>query len=136
MNTMQQEFDAVVAHLYAQGRPAKAYTGHYGGKCSYRMEVDGKTLMCAVGCRIPDAVYVPAMDAGEGGLAAHALIASFGRVLPLEISEYHEMFGALQGVHDSDSHEADAFNFKVLERSLQRVANAFGLTFTVPQQGE
>lgn len=133
MNTMQQEFDAVVAHLYAQGRPAKAYTGYSGGKCSYRMEVDGKTLMCAVGCRIPAEVYQPGMDAGEGGLIAAAMIEQFGEVLPEEIGAYREMFGALQGVHDSDSHEADAFDFAVLERSLQRVAERFGLTFTVPE---
>lgn len=132
MNTMQEEFDAVVAHLYAQGRPAKVMTFD-GEKCSYRLEVDGKTLMCAVGCRIPAATYQPEMDAGEGGLAAHALIAMFGSVLPEEIRAYGEMFGDLQDVHDSYYHTEDGFNFEELEIGLKRVARKFGLTFSAPQ---
>lgn len=61
MNTMQEELDAVVQHLYKQGRPAAE-----DGTCKYRT-ADG--LMCAVGCRIPDEAYSPLMDA-DGGFDA------------------------------------------------------------------
>jgi hypothetical protein len=54
MNTMQQEFDAVVAHLYAQGKRAAVL-----GRCKYRSD---EGTMCAVGCRIPNNMYNPAME--------------------------------------------------------------------------
>jgi hypothetical protein len=129
MNTKQFEFDAVVAHLYAQGRPAKAGMN----QCLYRAEYDGKTLSCAVGCRIPDATYEPAMDALDD-TSVDILVEEFGNVLPKEIEEYLPMFERLQSAHDDSSHTvAGGFNLKVLGKRLECIATEFGLNFTNPE---
>lgn len=132
MNTMQQEFDAVVAHLYEQGRPA-VDNGAGFTACWYR-QPDSKN-MCAVGCRIPDEVYRPEMDKADAegnGTGVFNLVDRFRDVLPQEIVEYKAMFAALQGAHDAQSIN-DEFNYEWLEADLQRVANSFGLTFTKPE---
>jgi len=134
MNTMQQEFDAVVAHLYAQGRPAIDRSNPETVACFYRQP--NSTNKCAVGCRIPDAVYTPEMDKStdEGGTSVSSLIKRFGDVLPPEIKEYEEMFSNLQVVHDSCLQNSDGtFNISRLNEELSRVALRFDLTFTVPQ---
>ena len=131
MNTMQEEFDAVVAHLFKQGRPAKDSTSTV---CLYRSE-DGK-LSCAVGCRIPDAVYDPQMDVPDrttGGTVVRSLIERFRDVLPPEIPAYKSMFEALQNVHDSCLLTGDgSFDRIRLGNRLRDVAEEFKLTFTVP----
>lgn len=87
MNTKQFEFDAVVNHLFAQGGPAVSQ----GGGCSYR-NPEGK--MCAVGCRIPDDIYQPAME----GKYLTDLMSQFR--VPEEIAQYSGMFNDLQQMHD------------------------------------
>ncbi len=140
MNTMQQEFDAVVAHLYAQGRPAKqevAADSTSFASCRYR----SGTLSCAVGCRIPDSVYVEDMDKSDsdgGGTSVARLITRFGEVLPPEIKAYEQMFARLQGVHDGGVTDLNgSFKLEYLEQDLREIAKMFELTFTVPtKQGE
>lgn len=78
MNTMQEEFDAVVAHLYKQGKKAMSGKG-----CAYRGE---NGTMCAVGCRIPDEMYDPKME----GQFVFSLPFTFST--PPEISVYNGMF--------------------------------------------
>jgi hypothetical protein len=138
MNTMQQEFDAVVAHLYKQGRPAK--TGETGSDlgfagCRYR----AGTLSCAVGCRIPDAAYTEDMDigTGHGGTNVSILLRRFADVLPPEIKAYKDMFRSLQGVHDIARTNPDGtFKLAYLAEGLQYVADAFSLTFIEPTTQE
>lgn len=115
MNTMQQEFDAVVAHLYAQGKRAAE-----NGRCKYRSN-DG--TMCAVGCRIPNDMYDSSME----GDTVEQLTTEFN--LPEEIYAYREMFKELQLVHDGWIEEG----VKHLDESLPDVARHFRLTFTKPQ---
>lgn len=126
MNTMQQEFDAVVAHLYAQNRPAKSADGE---GCMYR-GVNG--LKCAVGCRIPDDKYNPDMDANIylDGTDVRSLIKHFGSFLPEEIKVYEAMFLRLQYVHDTCRLD-DNGNFQrhFLDGLLVTVAEDSGLTF-------
>jgi hypothetical protein len=134
MNTMQQEFDAVVTHLYTQGKPATDRNSRgVGPGCYYR--ING--LSCAVGCRIPDEIYNPQMDqeAGDGGTGVHALLRRFGYLLPSELSVYVGMFEQLQYVHDTPSNCGADGNFDLakLERNLSNVATKFGLTLTIPQ---
>lgn len=140
MNTMQQEFDAVVLHLFKQGKPAStfhSYPQSNGGyaTCHYRkLETDGTVSMCAVGCRIPDNVYVPQMDGIDApdidgvGTGVAELVKNFGPLLPPEIKAYENMFAALQSAHDSyfDS-------IAMLTGQLELVASKFGLTFTRPE---
>jgi len=126
MNTMQQEFDAVVAHLYKQGRPAMN-----DGACAYR-SMDG--LMCAVGCRIPDAVYTDEME--EKHMAE--LVDKF-EILPMEFYAYQDMFTELQDVHDdwSFGYNAQRYTWEEwLNYKLPILAEEFGLTFARPQHGE
>jgi hypothetical protein len=134
MNTMQYEFDQVVAHLYKQGRPATA-----NGNCLYRAEVDGQTLSCAVGCRIPDDVYVPDMDVATGdcGTGVSGILLRFGDVLPPEIKAYHTMFEHIQSAHDYFSGEASFADWEGsterLDSRLKKIAEIHGLTFTKPE---
>lgn len=134
MNAMQQEFDAVVEHLYKQGRPAKRSDGH---TCLYRTP---SGLSCAVGCRIPDAVYKAEMDDEDAynnqrnGTGIYELLEVFGSELPDEIEAYSTMFSRLQAVHDDCTTTADgSFNLNELTIRLNGVATHFHLTFTKPQ---
>lgn len=125
MNTKQQEFDAVVAHLYKQGRPAKLPGTE---KCFYRDTLSGCT--CAVGCRIPDENYSPEMEQ----LNIFAAIDKAVGNLPPEIYEYRFMFSALQNAHDRCATKADGtFNFNALAKELRRVAKLHDVIFTVPK---
>lgn len=128
MNTKQQEFDAVVAHLYKQGRPAKTEDD----TCMYRAPGG---LSCAVGCRIPDAIYVPEMDKSTDtkGTAVWTIVNRFSDVLPPEIGTYVSMFGELQGIHDGCPTNVDGtFRLDSLEHKLRNAAEIHGLTFTPP----
>ncbi len=51
----QDIFDTVAVHLIEQGEPSVDATG----SCQYRDGVgaNGKMLMCAIGCLIPDEMY-------------------------------------------------------------------------------
>lgn len=122
MNTMQQEFDAVVTHLYKQGRPAVGNDGF----CRYRTE-DG--LKCAVGCRIPDEAYTAEMDSGYG-MHALTLWSKFESELPEEIGEYDEMFMALQRAHD----DWEGNGWEHIEKELEHIASRFNLTYNSPQK--
>jgi hypothetical protein len=121
MNTMQQEFDAVVAHLYTQGKPALYQEG-----CAYRGD---NGTMCAVGCRIPDSMYSSKME----GESATSLLPVFD--LPAEIHEYSAMFQDLQYAHDSHSNRAEDgyFDKTRLSDHLRNIAEKHKLTFTAPQ---
>lgn len=134
MNTMQFEFDAVVNHLYKQGAPASA-SAESGPGCYYRSPTG---LKCAVGCRIPDEIYDPAMDEenGSNGTSVDSLILRFGNILPPEIAAYENMFAELQTAHDwHGSVRADGkFDFDRLSSDLKRIAYKNGLTFTEPKR--
>lgn len=137
MNTMQQEFDAVVAHLYKQGRPAKVFgAGLLPSFCVYRSP---EGLSCAVGCRIPDDKYVPEMDTPNGGEGTGLanLLVNFRNNLPKEISVYQDLFQRLQTAHDSDyhvDHITGRYLFDRLKSSLADIAEEFDLTFTEPNR--
>jgi hypothetical protein len=129
MNTMQQEFDAVVAHLYKQGRPAKAsYDPNREPQCAYRGD-DG--LSCAVGCRIPDDNYSAEMEGT--GISFLCEYEDFN--LPSEIRAYHPMFSSLQAAHDADSslNSDGDFDSVELTEKLAHTARVFNLTFTPPK---
>ena len=125
MKTMQQEFDAVVAHLYQQGKPSMADIPMEGVICAYRGD---NGTMCAVGCRIPDNMYDPEME-------GNSLFGIIGYELPQEISEYSDMFEKLQDVHDlCDRTAQDNFHKTDLKVRLKRVANQFKINFTIPSE--
>jgi len=122
---MQQEFDAIVLHLYAQGKPAMEH-----GICAYR-GVDG--TKCAVGARIPDSVYSPDME----GKNMSCLMECFGDALPPEFTAYEPMYAAVQNVHDYWDHQGHRSNGVTwndwLDVRLEQAAKELNLTFTKPQ---
>lgn len=126
MNSKQEEFDAVVDHLYTQGRPAKN-----GNLCAYR---SAEGLSCAVGCRIPDEVY----DAVFEGSRVCGLLKwaeKHHASLPPEISAYHRLFDKLQEIHDTwDASEDGSYHFSHIAGYLKELANIEDLTFTDPRR--
>lgn len=120
MNTMQQEFDIVVDHLFKQGGPALSGQGG----CSYRNK-EGKT--CAVGCRIPDSVYHSSME----GLMLPDLDQYR---LPEELRVYGEMFLNLQQIHDNfvvyDIRHTNFMSWESwLNHEFSNLANELGLRY-------
>lgn len=125
MNTMQQEFNIIVAHLYKQGKPAKKENDD----CAYR-GLNGTS--CAVGCRIPDEAYVPEMDSTYDQ-SFEGIMTLFSERLPKEFEEYPNLYALLQAVHDKTAtDEDDKFDLDSLNVRLGDAAEELGLTFTVP----
>lgn len=125
MNTMQQEFDIIVKHLYKQGRPSRNSAGI---ACKYRNE---EGLSCAVGCRIPNSRYNKNME----NLNSQSMVVKFGHRLRKELSTYTGFYLHMQRLHDSVHTNPDGtFELNKLESRLKDAAKVFNLTFTVPQQ--
>jgi hypothetical protein len=122
MNTMQEEFDEVVKHLYKQGRPAQE-----DGTCKYRT-ADG--LMCAVGCRIPDDMYKPEMDTASGGSGLRNILPKFE--FPVEVEQYQDLFSSLQGIHDGWSDWQGSYLWSDMEDELMFCADRYNLTYNAP----
>jgi hypothetical protein len=128
MNTMQEEFDAVVEHLFKQGRPSIRMIDN-NKFCSYRGE---NGLSCAVGCRIPDEMYQPMMDACDlYDTNVSDLIKRPEYPLPPEVVAYTNLFERLQFTHDMcmTRNPDGAFILSDLERRLRGVASEFRLTY-------
>lgn len=85
----QQVFDAVAAHLLAQGE--KSLSGD-GEVCAYR---GAGGLRCAVGCLIPDDRYEPDLECRT---VDHRAVID---ALPWEVGPGQlELLSALQAIHD------------------------------------
>lgn len=94
--SMQDVFETVARHLYTQGKPALD-----NSQCLYRGP-DG--TKCAVGCLIPDEVYVPQMD---GGYRVRGLLSHWSQLWDLfddteSREDWEEFLSCLQTVHDSN----------------------------------
>lgn len=116
----KQVFDAVVKHLFAQGKQA---TGR-DGMCKYR---GPKGTKCAVGVLIPDDEYGRWM---EGQNVAHLLSKWEGRkgFTPTDayklIQKHEGLLRELQAVHDSVLAWRSEYDLK---HRLQNVAQKFGI---------
>lgn len=140
--TNQEIFDTVVAHLFAQGRPAilQGYDSSKSPMCAYRQD----DLSCAFGCIIPDSVYTPEMEELPAGLVIHHWLPHLKQANPI--------IESLQMVHDNTTYfvcsttssypktestwiddAGTAFNPPVLRRQLINIGNKFDLdTSRVP----
>lgn len=110
--TKQRIFDYVVMKLAEQG---KRSIGGIEGNCKYR----GKNgLKCAAGHMIPDHLYNPTMDDGNG-LRIKTLLGEDGGLNYLE--PYADLLNDLQRVHDGCNNPQD-FRFY-----LKYIAEKHGL---------
>lgn len=136
MQTTQEVFDYVVAHLYKQGKPAIEIRDEDTVVCRYRAP-DG--CACAVGCIIPDGEYDPGFEgASARGLLYHVSATndkSFTEIL----SKHINILQALQCVHDGAPKDPDGLTLKgkfrkeYLKKRLSTLAEQFSLEFKVPQ---
>ena len=130
MNTMQQEFDIIVAHLYKQGKPSKN-----GKDCLYRFtEENGNVLSCAVGCRISDSAYTKEMDDNDEDTTVEYLINSFGKSIPPEFLTYQDFYCSMQKEHDMALLQRNGnFDLDCLKGNLGEIAKVFKLKLNVPK---
>ena len=117
---LQEVFDRVVRHLYAQRKKAKYVDDDGELACAYRGENGTK---CAVGCFIPDEDYTARIEGG-GVNVAIGRYANLGRdwAKRLDRAGTFELLRKLQMVHDHN--EVASWPF-----ALQKVAKEFGLTW-------
>lgn len=124
---MQETFENVVRHLYAQGHPAMDESG----ACLYRGPNGTK---CAVGCLIPDDLYKRQMD--EDGGSVLNLLPMFPELWELfdvrdnNNKEWQDFLHQLQLAHDCQSFksfECLYFNKNKLDMDLKAVATKFKL---------
>jgi hypothetical protein len=125
---MQETFEKVSRHLFEQGRPSVE-----SGTCLYRGPNGTK---CAIGCLIPDELYVPDMD---GGYVATALLKYWPSLqsqfdMGWSYETWVRFFTRLQRAHDSNptwssSYDYDnlKFNETKLREDLSEIASEFDL---------
>lgn len=118
--TNQEFFDAAVAHLRKQGRPAETHDF----QCVYETE-DG--LMCAVGGVMPPWVRAAAKAAGVNGNGAGTLRAHCPEADQFFAGVQTGLMEAVQEVHDGN--DPDSW-----EPLFKSVADQFGLAYTPPAQ--
>lgn len=97
----QQIFNKVKNHLLKQNKKAI-----YNGNCAYKH--DG--MSCAIGCLIPDDVYLPEME----GYSIGALVNLFD--LPEYLLDNFHLLIELQKIHDES-------NPKMWKKELTQLAN-------------
>lgn len=120
--TKQEMYDIAAAHLLKQGKKAEmetvGATGINAMQCRYRMldPETGATLMCAIGCLIPDKVYSPEME--------NRNVWSLREQWPDLADEWprdHSFLADLQNIHDAYVPDQWA-------HELRQFAENFGLT--------
>lgn len=138
--TNQSAFDTVLNHLRQQGRAAVKKPGG----CCYRLQDDsGAVLSCAVGCMIPDDLYLDGFE----GMPITAIVEE---VWPEDCSDEFveiaspvarqlrgifasvdiELLQDLQGAHDS--YLALESRPQMWERQMAELATVYNLVYTPP----
>jgi hypothetical protein len=119
MNT-QEAFDTIVTHLAKQAQPAKKDDTDF---CVYRSP---EGLKCAVGCLIPDDLYLPAMDVDSpddagAGTGVEALIEHYPTMERLLCDVDVKVLCAAQDTHDHwQPHD--------WQTEVEEIAETYGLT--------
>jgi len=114
--TPQQVFDAVVAHLAAQGGPSMS-----GAACTNRTS-DGRA--CAAACLLTDAEASLDFE-GASNVSWQAMPDS---LRPARLRPFARLLAELQKVHDRSARDRSATLASVRER-LSRLAALHNLTF-------
>lgn len=103
--TLQEVFDRVVKHLLAQGKKSLSADA---SNCAYRgFDGNMNTLMCAVGCLIPDNLYKPAIDNDFSETDIESILYKFGmdglfdfKVIDSSDINFLNFLKKLQYIHD------------------------------------
>lgn len=91
----QAVFDKVATHLLTQNKTSESSSG----QCLYRSTNGDTTLMCAIGCLIPDDKYDPFMEGQSIDMDAPDVLAALD-YLDITNDIDIEFLGNLQDVHD------------------------------------
>lgn len=149
--TRQQFFDAAIAHLREQGRPAYfTPEGCKNGTCAYNMDVGDKTLHCAIGATMvgEDPRDIAKIE-GHGVLDDLGLIVEvLGLDVQIDMTEAAEFLFDVQLIHDDaaahsttvyqhlpdlfDAPERRADFMRRVERVAATCASRYCLDFTYP----
>lgn len=116
--TDQEIFDKVLAHCRQQGVSAT----NDAGDCMYRGRNGTK---CAVGCLIPDNVYVPSM---ETFLTFSDVVA----LIPGVTVDQSQLLRHLQSAHDMGMPSVHGESLDGYEGEMRGVADRFGLNYGAP----
>lgn len=124
MNTLQQIYDAGLAHIRAQGKPSIL-----DGVCKYRMtDSTGAKLKCIIGGLIPDELYDPHWDANGSTSATNlpedVLKALFGPITPFD------MLRSMQFAHDKATVALHTSFMEGFESRMRLVAEKYGLVYS------
>jgi len=142
MPTAQEVFDKVRTHL--ENLPARA-VDHEGGQCQYRtyVPIEGKMveLRCAIGVLLPDGEWLNFAGSVEGLLHAYPQLRTTIEPLDAEMvdrnwdhgyeSDGLALLAELQSVHDTGSNWHWWEKTFVGRDALKRLADKFGLEYTV-----
>jgi len=95
--TAQQLFDYITHFLYKQGKASMGVAEDGTETCAYR---GSKGLMCAVGCIIPDEIYVPLMEAKAVDELGKFITAPKHKSYKKLLEKHISLLCELQTVHD------------------------------------
>lgn len=129
-NSQQDLFDFIAEHLVTQGEQAAGSTGEQNWTCRYKIEKDGRTLKCAVGCLIPDSCYSDQFE-GDGARVLIDFFAEFGKeeavLLRGILRDNIKMLVDLQHLHDSKDWIDGHFYKSRLREKLSDIAEKYYL---------
>lgn len=124
-NSRQDLFDFISEHLVNQGEQAAGSTDKQNWTCRYKIEKDGKTLKCAVGCLIPDSCYSDQFE-GDGARELIDFFAGFGKeeavLLRGILRDNIKMLVDFQFLHDSKDWIDGHFCKRHLREKLSYIA--------------
>ena len=115
----QEIFNTVINHLYTQKKKSIE-----NKQCLYH---GPKNTKCAVGCLIPDELYLPEFDTTNSasvlGITMH-----YPKNVPSYFKDNLRLLGDLQRLHDnSDVLECNTFDFISLSLRITELSDIFNL---------
>ncbi len=116
MLTNQQIFNKVSKHLLKQNKQSSE-----NQQCKYKMIINSETLKCAVGCLIPEKLYISSIEGNSIATASHQLLVILHKS-KIDIINSKELLMELQNIYDYES----PCSWKL---KLKNIADKFSLTF-------